>query len=343
MSFLDNCGTIILDAILTDVGRKKMAQGKFKVSKFALGDDEIDYSLYIADKYKNTDPHDADRAILSQSCFEALSSENACLNYGLTNFISNDVYYLPELKLNYSGASGTGIPEEHEAFARPYNGVFHLSVNSETTSKLKTDLGSDNYILKSDNAIGNKIVIESGINTIDAPATENNRKDLILDHGLLDSYLTLYADSRLFTSIMSQPRSSKFETTKNGEFSYNLGPLNRAIRVTLPRIVDSHEPYLIETIDNDVIVSTNTKDTRFSAIAGTRGSAAAIGFTVENRLCGTSTTISDPKYAKFGKTSELLFSSTNKYDYIDTTVYVVGASSNAQISILVRLVRYTGT
>ena len=45
MSFLDNCGSIVLDAILTDVGRKRMAQGTFKVSKFALGDDEVDYSL----------------------------------------------------------------------------------------------------------------------------------------------------------------------------------------------------------------------------------------------------------------------------------------------------------
>ena len=43
MAFLDNSGTIILDAVLTEVGRKRMAQGKFRVTKFALGDDEIDH------------------------------------------------------------------------------------------------------------------------------------------------------------------------------------------------------------------------------------------------------------------------------------------------------------
>ena len=49
MAFLDNSGDIILDAVLTDAGRKRLAMGdgSFVVSKFALGDDEIDYSLYV--------------------------------------------------------------------------------------------------------------------------------------------------------------------------------------------------------------------------------------------------------------------------------------------------------
>ena len=48
MGFLDNSGDIILDAVLTDDGRKRLAQGdgSFKIVKFALGDDEIDYTLY---------------------------------------------------------------------------------------------------------------------------------------------------------------------------------------------------------------------------------------------------------------------------------------------------------
>ena len=48
MAFLDNSGDIILDAVLTDTGRYRLAKGdgSFKISKFALSDDEIDYSLY---------------------------------------------------------------------------------------------------------------------------------------------------------------------------------------------------------------------------------------------------------------------------------------------------------
>ena len=45
MAFQDTAGTIILDATLTDLGRRRMAQGKFKIEKFALGDDEVDYAL----------------------------------------------------------------------------------------------------------------------------------------------------------------------------------------------------------------------------------------------------------------------------------------------------------
>ena len=48
MGFLDNSGDIILDAVLTDHGRQVLSRGdgSFQITKFALGDTEIDYSLY---------------------------------------------------------------------------------------------------------------------------------------------------------------------------------------------------------------------------------------------------------------------------------------------------------
>ena len=49
MAFLDNSGDIILDAVLTDTGRFRLAKGdgSFKIAKFAFGDDEINYKLYV--------------------------------------------------------------------------------------------------------------------------------------------------------------------------------------------------------------------------------------------------------------------------------------------------------
>ena len=43
MAFLDNSGDIILDAVLTDTGRFRLAKGdgSFKITRFDLGDDEI--------------------------------------------------------------------------------------------------------------------------------------------------------------------------------------------------------------------------------------------------------------------------------------------------------------
>ena len=48
MAFQDNSGDIILDVVLTDEGRRRLAPGggQFSITKFALGDDEINYSLF---------------------------------------------------------------------------------------------------------------------------------------------------------------------------------------------------------------------------------------------------------------------------------------------------------
>ena len=47
MGYLDN-SSITVDAILTKRGRELLARndGSFKITQFALGDDEIDYSLF---------------------------------------------------------------------------------------------------------------------------------------------------------------------------------------------------------------------------------------------------------------------------------------------------------
>ena len=48
MGFLDHStNNIIVDAVLTDTGRATLAKndGSFVISKFAFGDDEVDYSI----------------------------------------------------------------------------------------------------------------------------------------------------------------------------------------------------------------------------------------------------------------------------------------------------------
>ena len=48
MGFLDHsANNIIVDAVLTSLGRKKLANSfdTFKVAQFALADDEIDYGV----------------------------------------------------------------------------------------------------------------------------------------------------------------------------------------------------------------------------------------------------------------------------------------------------------
>ena len=68
MAFLDNSGDIILDAVLTDTGRFRLAKGDgtFKIAKFALGDDEIEPGGGVAARLRRCaaqGPHRAARLL----------------------------------------------------------------------------------------------------------------------------------------------------------------------------------------------------------------------------------------------------------------------------------------
>ena len=363
MSFLDNCGSIQLDAILTDLGRKRMAQGKFEVEKFALGDDEIDYALFRKDKisvaFSGDGSWDADRRILSQSCFEAFAETSAVINYGLTNFERNDILYLPVLRLNYSGsvlvpdASVTRtLPDEIPGFARPSRSVFHLSVNDETTTKLKNEFKNMNYILESNNTTNTKVVVESGLDTDTAAvatggavvANKKNRETFILHAALLDSYYTVYADSRFFSQILGPPKSAEFRTGRGGALKENFTPLEFGTKVSLETVIDKFDVYILRGIPNHIYRPSGTfSDFNISAIRGPRGSVLALGFATLNELGGSSTATRDQKYTTFGKTDQTIFGGSNKYDYIDTTIYVAGMTSNARVQIPLRIIRYAGT
>tara|TARA_R110000824_G_scaffold79076_5_gene199350 strand:+ start:1038 stop:2132 length:1095 start_codon:yes stop_codon:yes gene_type:complete len=364
MSFLDNCGSIQLDAILTDLGRKRMAQGKFEVEKFALGDDEIDYALFnkndLGTAYDGDGSWDADRRIISQSCFEAFAETSAVINYGLTNFERNDILYLPVLRLNYKGSALSPdvavtrtLPSEIPGFARPSGSVFHLSVNDETTTKLKNEFKNMNYILESNNAANTKVVVESGLDTDteNAPAgaviaNKKNRETFILQTALLDSYYTVYADSRFFSQILGSSKSADFKTGPRGELKQNFVPLQFGTKVSLETVIDKFDVYMFEGAPNHIYRepgTTTTPDAALSAIRGPRGTALALGFATLNELGGSSGATRDQKYTTFGKTDQTIFGGSNKYDYIDTTIYVAGMTSNARTEIPLRIIRYAGT
>ena len=100
MAFLDNSGDIILDAVLTDTGRMRMAQGNgtFKVTKFAFGDDEINYRLVNID-------HPSGSAYSLLECLqtpilEAFTNTEGSLKSKLLTYSNPNLLYLPEFILN---------------------------------------------------------------------------------------------------------------------------------------------------------------------------------------------------------------------------------------------------
>jgi hypothetical protein len=112
MAFLDNTGDIILDAVLTDEGRKRLAagDGSFRIVKFALGDDEIDYSLYRnsnnpAGRHASGSAY-YDLNILQTPILEAFTNNTSLMNSKLLSYARNDLLYLPVIELNNKSDGG---------------------------------------------------------------------------------------------------------------------------------------------------------------------------------------------------------------------------------------------
>ena len=88
MGVLDNT-TITVDAILTKKGRELLAQGegKFKITKFALADDEIDYGLYDITHPNGSNFYGA--AIENMNLLEAIPNQTLAVKYFLTNEVGD--------------------------------------------------------------------------------------------------------------------------------------------------------------------------------------------------------------------------------------------------------------
>ena len=105
MGFLKNDGDIILDAVLTDTGRMRLARGDggFRIAKFAFGDDEIDYALYNKNHPSGSAYYDL--TILQTPVLEAFTNNTSTMNSKLVSIGQKDILYLPVMQLNTIGGA----------------------------------------------------------------------------------------------------------------------------------------------------------------------------------------------------------------------------------------------
>lgn len=96
MGFQDNSGDIIFDVVLTDEGRRRLANGTYEIKKFALGDDEINYGLYDV----SATSYNADLEILQTPILEAFTNNLSSMNSKLTTYANNELLHLSVFKLN---------------------------------------------------------------------------------------------------------------------------------------------------------------------------------------------------------------------------------------------------
>ena len=89
MSYLkNNNNKIVVDAILTQYGKQKLAAtGKLGVYKFAIADDEIDYALYNSLNSMGSDFYNF--AIINLPILQALPGKGMSMQYPLYSKDSN--------------------------------------------------------------------------------------------------------------------------------------------------------------------------------------------------------------------------------------------------------------
>lgn len=107
MGFLQHdTNNIILDAVLTDTGRQFLAKndGSFSIVKFALGDDEVDYT--IIRKFGRT--VGKEKIEKNTPVFEAQTSSGLALKNRLVSVSNPNLIRLPTLSLSGEGLDTTG-------------------------------------------------------------------------------------------------------------------------------------------------------------------------------------------------------------------------------------------
>lgn len=187
MAFLDNSGDIILDAVLTDTGRARLAKGDgtFRIAKFALGDDEIDYEQY--DKTNPSGSAYYDLEILQTPILEAFTNNTATMNSKLISISRTNLLYLPSLVLNEI-FGGSGDIDSSSTARNQTTNVFYVAVDDETSTSLASIQGVMDGV---DGSGGNYVRIDQGLDTDEvSPQRE-------LDADLVETQYLIEMDTRL--------------------------------------------------------------------------------------------------------------------------------------------------
>tara|TARA_Y100000034_G_scaffold47094_1_gene57988 strand:- start:14 stop:1036 length:1023 start_codon:yes stop_codon:yes gene_type:complete len=188
MGFLDNSGDIILDAVLTDLGRMRLAKGdgSFKITQFAVGDDEINYNLYDAAAPYGSE----DLSIMDTPILEAFTNNTTMLKSKLLSLDSTNHLYLPILKLNQND------PDTLMHVSANAENVFIVSADKDTAQGVSATTGATNTgIMPMGDA-----PINGYINGVDVSGTVKKGAFIRIDQGI-DNNTELSPSTKLSAAL----------------------------------------------------------------------------------------------------------------------------------------------
>ena len=316
MGFLDNSGDIILDAVLTDHGRKVLARGdgSFSIKKFALGDEEIDYTLYDSSNQNGSAYYDLE--ILQTPVLEAFTDNAISMKSRLVTYEDMNLLYLPVMLLN---ESETGHQMHSDgAFIVAVDG---MTENDNGTGTTTNGIGFDSNgkavtgVLRgfTPRSGGGLIKIDQGFNTTALSYGSP------IEEQYYESEYTVQIDNRLGRIMDPQGNEISYDYVDDDNIAY----------------------YQLTADDAAVMRNTNVTDAAGGAssevIRGPRGSTLMmkIGSSLNLR---TSTYLfteigSEKNMTNTGGTNSTVY-------YIDTIVRVTGNNSGYSVDLPVRFVKF---
>ncbi len=312
MAFLDNSGDIILDAVLTDTGRARLAKGDgtFKITKFALGDDEIDYSLYNKAHASGSAYYDLE--IMQTPLLEAFTNNTSSMKHKLISLPRTNLLFLPEIKLNTvfdaNVSMVTGVSE--------LAGTFACAVDKKTEDTLisSTELSDGKGILKGENSSsGARIRVDQGLDTQQIPPS------MTLDPDLVETSYIVQIDNRfgrIISSTSLTPASVSYIDDDNiASYYFSFGSeieyvsQNSETNTSVQQVIDGPRgTYLEFKVQSSLELNTSTH--LFTTLGG--------GTTVQPAVSGSP----DPIYY-----------------FIDTHIRVTGATTGRSVDIPVRFMK----
>jgi len=305
MGFLDNSGDIILDAVLTDTGRMRLAKGdgSFKIAKFALSDDEIDYGLYNKEHASGSAYYDLE--IMQTPVLEAFTNNTSTMKHKLVSISRTNLLYLPVIQLNEVFSPSTA--------ADPTLGVHLVAVDKETED-LGQSIGTAAHssamglIYGENTGAGAYIRVDQGLDTTEIPPS------FTIDPDLVETQYIVEVDNR-FGNLVSvdsnTPANVSYIDDDNiASYYFSLG---------------TDIEYVLE--------NTETQDLATQVIAGPRGTYLQFKIRASLEL-NTSTYL----FEQIGSTAVVWSGSYNE-QHIDTSVRVMGATTGYTIDIPVRFIK----
>ena len=317
MAFLDNSGDIILDAVLTDAGRKRLARGDgtFKVTKYAFGDDEIDYNSYNAGAASGSAYFDIE--ILQTPILEAFTNNRSSVKSRLISLTNNNLLYLPSMILNEQQTNITSLVSD-AVFG---TGLFLVSVNSNTNLDLKEYDSSLGFI--NGDTIGGSgsphIRIDQGLNTNKLDPANKLSSELTERQYMIQIDNRLGRISDVFANTPGSP--SFIDDDQIATYYITQGVGN----------------YVFECKEGSLNAPDNTSASPdYEVLPGPRGTKLRFGILSSDFLKS-----SDYLFDTIGN-GTVTDTNSEVYKIIDTTIKVTGVTTGYSIEIPLRFAKETG-